>query len=256
MRCNCTLEDTDLRFEVIYLNGFEWVFSRTFIFLLLIVHRSRTLQAAATASADTTRELSNTEALLSAPLLFISAAHLWPALGIDILLARELWDRDTAKSTWEISCINGLVGDDCGIHWFEFVILYNHLLLLVVIEAFWKGRALVATINLVCSDFKRFKIIGRAHNSTIVGRNSAYWVHVAKLLRFSWVSCLMHVRLRVWLRRLTALALNCSEVSASAVFQADNGRIHVILMWTLFLERNFRNDNAITWSDCAGSFRL
>ena len=53
------------------------------------------------------------------------------------------------------------------------------------------------TINLVCSDFKRFKIIGRAHNGTIVGRNSAYWVHIAKLLRFSWVSCLMHVRLRV-----------------------------------------------------------
>ena len=76
MRCNRTLENTDLRFKVIDLNGFEWVFASTFIFLLLIVHRSRTLQTGATASADTARELSNAEALLSAPLLFVSAAHL------------------------------------------------------------------------------------------------------------------------------------------------------------------------------------
>jgi hypothetical protein len=149
-----------------------------------------------------------------------------------------------------------LVGNDCSIHWFEFIILNNHLLLRVVIEAFWKGRAFVATINLICSDFKRFKIIGRTQDSTIVGRNSAYWVHIAKLLRFSWVSSLMHVRLRVWLRRLTTLALNGPEISSNTILQADSGCIHVILMWTLFLESNFRNNNSITRSDSAGSFGL
>jgi hypothetical protein len=256
MRCNSTLENTDLRLKVIDLNCFEWIFSWAIIIMLLVIHGSRTLQAGATASAYTTRELSNAEAFLSASLLFVSAAHLWPALCIDILLTRELWDWNAAKSTWEISCVNGLIGDDCSIHWFEFIVLNNHLLLLVIIEAFWKGRALVAAIYMICSDFKRFKIVWRSHNATIVGRNSANWVHIAKLLRFSWVSSLMHMRLRVWLRWLTTLTLNGSEISTSTVLQANSGRIHVILMWTLFLKSYFWNNNAITRSDSTGSFRL
>ena len=76
MRCNRTLENADLRFKVIDLNGFEGIFPWTFIILTLIIHRSRTLKTCTAASAHTARELSNAEAFLSASLLFVSAAHL------------------------------------------------------------------------------------------------------------------------------------------------------------------------------------
>ena len=236
MWCNSTLENANLRFKVIDLNSLELIFTRALIsIIILLVHRSRTLQTCATASAHTTRELSNTETFLSASLLIVSATHLWSALGIYILLPGELWYRDASKSTREISCIDGLITDDSCIHFFKFIILNNHLLLLIVIEAFWKRRTLIATINLICSDFEHFKILGWTHNATIVRRNSTYWVHIAKLLRFSGISSIMHLRLRVWLRRLTALTLYRSEISTSTILQAYDGGIHLILMWTLFL---------------------
>lgn len=254
MRCDSTLKNPDLRFKIINLYGFQWILPWALIFLLLIVHRSRTLQACAAASADTTWEFPNTEAFLSATLLFIPAAHLWTALGVDILLPGELGDRDAPESTREVSCIDCLIGENSCIHWF---VLNNHLLLLlVVIETFWKGWTLVSAINLICSHFKRFKILRRTHNPTIIGRNSANWVHIAKLLGFPWVSRFMHMRLRVWLRWLAALPLDCSEISPCTIFQANYSSIHLILMRTLFLQTNFRNNNSIPRCDSAGPFRL
>ena len=65
----------------------------------------------------------------------------------------------------------------------------------------------------------------------------------------------MHVRLRVRLRRLTALTLDRTEISARTVLQA-NGSIHLILMRTLLLQSHFRNNNAVPRGNRTGSFRL
>ena len=65
----------------------------------------------------------------------------------------------------------------------------------------------------------------------------------------------MHVRFRVRLRRLTALTLDRTEISARTVFQA-NGSIHLILMRTLLLQSHFRDDNTVPWGYRTGSFRL
>ena len=97
-----------------------------------------------------------------------------------------------------------------------------------------------------------------SYDATIVGRNSAYWVHIAELLRLSRVTSncsLMHVRLRVRLRRLTALTLDRTEISARTVLQA-NGSIHLILMRTLLLQSHFWDDNAISRGNSTWSFRL